>query len=296
MDQRNLLMHQTMLADRVRLDAYDKALSEVVRPGSVVADVGAVALPLTALALRHGAARVYAIEADPQLAAVAEHIVKASSWSDRVTIVSGDAWRIRLPEQVDVIVAELMGNLGPEEDMDLLIRAVARHDLRPGGVVIPQRLVTYLALIEFADEGWGVWRDGYLDMRLDVVQEHAESAAQLHFFQQPPVVLGPPVALLDSAEGANTVRAGQLAWLPIDRPGRLHAVAGYFHATLLPSLTLSNFPSYPGCNWAVWVYPLRHTPVGPGDAVRARVRPMTSQRIVTDWRLDCQLVRRSKEQ
>jgi protein arginine N-methyltransferase 1 len=282
MDQRNLVMHQVMLGDRIRLDAYDKALSEVVTPGAVVADVGAGTLALTALALRHGAGHVYAVEADPQLAAIAERIVEASGWSDRVTVVEGDARVVRLPQKVDVIVAELMGNLGPEEDMSRLLQVFARRQLRPGGVIVPQRLVTEFAPIQLDDEGWGVWRDGFLDMRLDVVQEYVENAAQLHFFTQPPTVLGEPVAF---------VRPDRALRLTIDRPGCLHAVAGYFVATLVPGVTLTNFPSYPGCNWAVWVWPVRHTVVDPGDAIGVRVRLPAHGRIVTDWRLDCALLR-----
>jgi protein arginine N-methyltransferase 1 len=296
MDQRNLLMHQVMLGDRVRLDAYDKAMAEVMSTGAVVADIGAGTLPLTALALRRGAARVYAVEADPQLAAVAARIIQASGWTDRVTLVAGDARTVRLPERVDVVVAELMGNLGPEEDMSRLLRIVTRRNLRrPGGAVIPQRLVTYLAPVEFGDEGWGVWRDGFLDMALSVVQEHVEPAAQLHFFQNPPVVLGPPVPLVDSATGAGTPHPGQTVRLEIARPGRLQAVVGYFTATLAPGVTLSNFPSYPGCNWAVWVWPVRHTRVAAGDKVRIRVTPPAQSRLVTDWRLDCQLARATEE-
>jgi enediyne biosynthesis protein CalE3 len=296
MDQRNLLMHQVMLGDRIRLDAYDKAMAEVMSTGAVVADIGAGTLPLTALALRHGAARVYAVEADPQLAAMADRIIQASGWTDRVTLVPGDARTVRLPERVDVVVAELMGNLGPEEDMSRLLRTVARRSLRrPGGTVIPERLVTYLAPVEFGDEGWGVWRDGFLDMALSVVQEHVTPAAQLHFFQQPPVVLGPAVPLADSAAGDGAFRPGQAVRLEVARPGRLQAVVGYFSATLAPGVTLSNFPSYPGCNWAVWVWPVRHTPVAAGDTVRVRLSPPPHSRLVTDWRLDCQLARATKE-
>ena len=167
MDQRNLLMHQVMLADRVRLDSYEKALAQVVAPGAVVADVGAGTLALTALALRHGAGHVYAVEADPQLVALADQIIEANGWTGRVTLVAGDARLVPLPGKVDVIVAELMGNLGPEEDMSRILRLLRRRYLRPGGVVVPRRLVTYAAAVQFDDEGWGVWRDGFLDMRLE---------------------------------------------------------------------------------------------------------------------------------
>jgi protein arginine N-methyltransferase 1 len=294
MDQRNLLMHQVMLGDRVRLEAYDKALSQVVTPGAVVADVGAGTLALTALALRHGAGHVYAIEGDPQLAALAERLIEANGWTGSVTLVAGDARVVRLPRKVDVIVAELMGNLGPEEDMSRILRLLARRSLRPGGVVVPERLETYLAPVEFDDEGWGVWRDGFLGMRLDAVQEYVESAAQLHFFNRMPVVLGDAVVIADSAEGNGVPRSGRTPRIAVERSGSLQAIVGYFNATLAPGITLSNFPSYPGCNWAVWVWPVRHTPVDPGDGIQVLLRVPQGGRVVTDWRLDCQLLRKEE--
>jgi len=292
MDQRNLLMHQVMLGDRVRLDAYDKALSQVVRPGAVVADVGAGTLPLTALALRHGASQVYAVEADPQLAALGASLIKANGWTGRVTLVAGDARSVSMPSKFDVIVTELMGNLGPEEDMTRILHVFARRYLRPGGVVVPRQLVTYLAPVQFDDEGWGVWRDGFLDMRLDVIQQLVEPGAQLHFFTRMPTVLGEPVVLTDSANGSGASLRSRALRLKIGQAGCLHAVAGYFDATLVPGVSLSNFPSYPGCNWAVWIWPVRHTAVAPGDEIHLRVQIPETGRVVTDWRLDCRMLRK----
>lgn len=281
-----------MLGDRTRIEAYDKALAHAVRPGAVVADVGAGTLALSALALRHGAGHVYAIEADPQTAAVAAAIAEASGWDDRVTVVHGDARTVRLPREVDVVVAELMGNLGPEEDMARLLRIVARRSLAPGGVVVPRRLVTSLVPVQLHDEGWGVWRDGFLDMRLDVVQQYVRQEAQLHFFTRAPALLGDPVVLADSAARDRGARLARSVTLPLTRTGHLHAVVGYFEAELASGVKLSNFPSYPGCNWAVWVWPLPHAAVRAGDAVRVRVHVPPGERVVDDWRLDCLLARK----
>lgn len=293
MDQRHLLMHQAMLSDRPRLEAYDKALAATVQPGAVVADVGAGALALTALALRHGAGHVYAVEADPEMVPVAARLVEENDWTGRVTVVAGDARQVRLPVKADVIVCELIGNLGPEEDMTRILHSFARRNLRPGGAVVPERLVASLAPIELDQEGWGIWRAGFLDMRLDAVQDMVEPAAQLHFFSHEPVLLGAPQPLADSAAGEHVVKNGRTVRLTVDRPGTLHAIAGFFTATLTPGNTLTNMPSYPGCNWAVWVWPLRHTPVAGGETVEARVvRPGDAHfRDVTRWRLDCRLGR-----
>ncbi|MBF6331900.1 50S ribosomal protein L11 methyltransferase [Nocardia transvalensis] len=282
MDQLVLLMHQVMLSDRPRVNAYDQALKQAVEPGSVVIDVGAGTLALSLLALKHGAGHVYAIEADPEVAAVAERIIAINDVKEQLTLIQGDARAVRLPRKADVIVSEMMGNLGPEENMMRVLDTVARKNLRPNGRIIPRELTTTLAAIEFDDEGWGMWGRDFHGYRLDVVQEFAEPRAQLHFFQREPRLLSDAVPISDRM------------CLSITRPGNLHAVMGFFTADLIDGVSLSNFPSYQGCNWAVWIWPLRHTPVTDGDAVRVTVyRPSDSarSRVVTDWRLDCAISR-----
>jgi SAM-dependent methyltransferase len=294
MDQRLLLMHQAMLGDRPRLEAYDRALEQAVGTGDVVADVGAGALVLSMLALRHGAEHVYAIEADPRMAELAAAIAEQNDLKGRLTVVQGDARKVRLPVQADVLVSEMMGNLGPEEQMMEVLGAFARRNLRPGGRVVPQRLVTELAAIQFDGEGWGLWDEDVLGYRLDAVQERAEPAAQLHFFQRMPTLLSEPAPVTDQRVGSGSPRARRTRDLLITGPGRLHAVMGYFTATLMPGVTLSNFPSYPGCNWAVWISPLRHTPVSPGDVLQVELHRPDEVRDATSWRLTCGIRRQGR--
>lgn len=294
-DQRLLLMHQTMLADAPRLRAYDEALEQAVDPGDVVVDVGAGTLVLSLLALRHGAGHVYAVEADPRMATVAARIIEANDLKDRLTLVAADARTLRLPRPADVLVSEMMGNLGPEEEMAEVLGVVARRVLRPGGRVVPRRLTTQLAAIEFDNEGWGLWGADFLGHRFDVVQELVEPQAHLHFFQRPPKLLSNPAPIADQALGrAGSARPRPSQRLRIVSPGTLHAVVGFFTADMADGVELSNFPSYPGCNWAVWIWPLRHTRVAEGDELRVdlhRPRGGTGTRLATDWRLDCGIVR-----
>lgn len=294
-DQRLLLMHQVMLGDRPRLQAYAHALEQAVTPDDVVIDVGAGTLALSLLALHHGAGHVYAIEADPQLAEVAERVIAANDLAGRVTLIQGDARAVRLPERADVVVAELMGNLGPEEAMAEVVTAVARRNLRPQGRVVPSRLRTWLAPIALDSEGWGLWRDDFYGYRLDVVAECVGPEAHLHFFQREPVLLAGPVAVIDSTLCGARVGPPRLAKVRATRSGRLDAVLGYFSADL-GDLTLTNFPSYPGCNWAVWIWPLRHTTVEAGDEIRMELHaPARGKvRLATQWRLDCRINRRGR--
>jgi protein arginine N-methyltransferase 1 len=55
-------VHADMIFDRERVGKYWKAISTVVRPGCVVADIGTGTGILAFLALRAGASHVHAIE------------------------------------------------------------------------------------------------------------------------------------------------------------------------------------------------------------------------------------------
>ncbi|OOC53342.1 MULTISPECIES: methyltransferase domain-containing protein [Nocardiopsis] len=292
MDSRTLLMHQVMLSDGRRLDAYDRALREEITPGDVVADLGAGTLALSLLALRHGAGHVFAVEGDPATAALAARIAEGNGLGDRLTVIQGDARSVRLPVPADVVVGELMGNLGPEEEMPETFARFAEANLAKGGRCVPRALTTELAAIQFDGEGWGIWSDGFLGHSLAVVQEHAVPAAQLHFFQRDPVLLSAPVPAAESELGAKGPSSlGETHELTVVRPGRLHAIMGSFTAAFTPDVSLSNFPSYPGCNWGVWIWPLRHTAVSEGDVLRVRMHRPDTVRDVMEWRMDCRIVR-----
>jgi enediyne biosynthesis protein CalE3 len=284
MDRQLLLMHQAMLGDGARLSAYAKAIELAVRPGDVVADLGCGLLPLTFMALDAGARHVYSIEADPQTAAVARDLVTDNGLGDQVTVVEGDAARLATPEPVDVAVGELLGNLGPEEDGQRIMAAFAARNLRPGGKVIPGAVETLLAPAEFDGEGWGLWSQ-FNRWNLSAVQRHAPQAPHLHFPQREVRLLGKPQRLTEADGSFEPMRIG------VDTPGMLHGLVGFFSADLGGGVTLSNFPVYPGCNWAPWVWPLKHTLVSPGDQIEATMIAGVPRRDASNWALRCGLRR-----
>src|SRR5205085_7723988 len=79
--------HFEMLNDRERNDAFDAAISRVVRPGDLVLDIGTCAGLLALLAARYGAERVVSCEGVEQVADVAEQVAARNGFGDRISIV-----------------------------------------------------------------------------------------------------------------------------------------------------------------------------------------------------------------
>ena len=75
-----------MIADRVRVEAYSRALRAAIRPGSVVLDIGTGPGILAVLACRFGAGRVFAIEANPVIQ-LAREIAAANRCADKIEFI-----------------------------------------------------------------------------------------------------------------------------------------------------------------------------------------------------------------
>lgn len=136
-----------MLTDPVRGPAYLAAVRETVRPGAVVADIGAGPGMLGVYAATLGARRVFLVEPDPSVNA-AMALAEENGVADRIEIIRAPSTEIELPELADVIISDLRGVM-PFHGQHLPSAADMRARLlAPGGVCIPRRDVVMTALIE----------------------------------------------------------------------------------------------------------------------------------------------------
>ena len=141
-----LEVHRTMICDRVRTEAFERAINAVVRPGDVVLDVGAGSGILSLFAAQAGATRVYAVERTT-VAVLAQDLAEANGFGEVIEVIQGDLMDIDLPEKVDVIVSEWLGGFGIDEGM--LVPVIVARDrwLKPGGAMIPGSVTAWTALV-----------------------------------------------------------------------------------------------------------------------------------------------------
>jgi protein arginine N-methyltransferase 1 len=140
-------MFGRMISDSARFDAYAKAISRCVRPGSVVAEIGCGPAVLALLACRAGAKRVYAIEID-DIIDVARQVAAANGFAERIQFFQNDSRKVELPEQVDVIVSDIRGALPLFNGALSSLQDAKKRFLTPNGVMIPRRDVVKAAITE----------------------------------------------------------------------------------------------------------------------------------------------------
>jgi len=263
-----LNQHRLMLADPVRMDAYEAAITAQVRPGMRVLDLGTGTGILAMWAARAGA-EVIAVEPHAILH-VARRVAEANGLGDKIRFVHGDSRALTLEAPVDLILTECMGNFFVTDEMQPVLRDLPRH-LAQGGATIPRQISLYLGAATLP-----LWRE--LSFWDDPIGGFDYTEASPFAHQAAYVIACEPEFI--SAEPAQVARFALVeapdelcleATLPVTRAVTLHALVGWFDADLGGGITLTTAPGV-RTHWGQMAFPLPATAVRPGDAVEVTLR------------------------
>jgi protein arginine N-methyltransferase 1 len=263
----SLDLHVTLLNDRIRTRAFDRALAEVVRPGQVVADLGAGSGILGLLALKRGARRVYAVERHP-VAELARLLARENGMEDRLVVLRGASEEVRLPERADLVVSEMLGNAVFNEGLLELFRDARRRHLKPRGRMIPSS-VRVMAAPATTPERAGPWNYGVRLEGLRALARHVQWVPRR-------------ITLRGEARPIGEFEMGRDR-LPVEMQGRwwtrgAEGLALWFDAQLSPSVRLS---SLRGTHWGPTFFPATDPLRG---RFRARIRFQAAEEVT--WRFD----------
>jgi SAM-dependent methyltransferase len=259
--------HRRLLDDAARMDAFERALRRVVRPGDVVLDAGAGTGVLALIAARLGAARVHAVES-MAVAGVARELARANGLEGRVIVHEADLTRMEPVEPVDVVVSDYLGAFLADDAMLGAVEAAARW-LRPGGRIVPDRVTLHLAPLGAVGfpplDGLRAPRFG---VSLAPLLAHAIRRTYRGDFH-PHHLLGPAAVYAEYVAPARRAFDEEVR-LEIARAGRLRGLCGWFEARLAEGVTLATAPGTE-THWGQTFFPCDELAVEAGDTLAARV-------------------------
>ena len=251
----SLHFYGQMLADQPRMDGYIQALRHVVKPDSVVLDLGCGPGVFALLACKFGARRVYAVEPD-NVIGVAREAAVANGCADRIEFFESLSTEITLPEPATVIISDLRGVLPWfEQHIPSIIDARTRL-LASGGVLIPKRDILWAAVVEAPEQYEdliGPWHKFDLDLSAGtrlITNTFRKS------YLKPEQLLAEPVnwTTIDYYQVQNADVRADISWCAA-RNGTAHGVAVWFDSELADDISFSNHPANPKMIYGVGLFP-----------------------------------------
>ena len=242
----SLHFYGQMLADAPRMDAYGAALRHVIRPDSVVMDLGCGPGVFALLACKLGARRVYAVEPN-NVVGLAREAAAANGFVDRIEFFEKLSTEITLPEPATIIVSDLRGVLPFfEQNIQSIIDARTRL-LALGGVLISRRDILWAAVVEAPEQYAELVNPWQKQFDLDLsagIRFITNNWRKTHI--KPDQFLAEPVCwnTIDYYEVDDCDARAEISWRAA-RSGTAHGFAVWFDSELADDIRFSNHPAAP---------------------------------------------------
>jgi type I protein arginine methyltransferase len=264
-----------MIRDRIRMEAYEKALQQTITPDSVVIDIGTGTGIHALLACQFGARRVYAIEPASAIH-VARETAQANGYGDRIEFIQDLSTQVTLPEQADVIVSDLHGVLPWYTYHIPTILDARKRLLKPGGILLPQSDTVWGTVVEAPElyqEYVHPWQEKPYGLDISAglrvtTNYWGRGRASSEQFLAEPVSL----AIVDYTTVENPNLNVELTWTA-KRAGTAHGCMVWFDTTVAPGVHLTSAPDAPEISYGSAFFPwLQAVSLAADDTVSFNLR------------------------
>ena len=246
-----------MMTDQHRMVPLEAAIRRVVKLGHTVVDLGAGTGVLTFIALKAGAAHVYAIERS-SIIEVARRIARANGVDHRITFIQADARAVKPPQRVDGLIGDVRGILPLLEDNIDLFETVRGQWLKPGGYTVPVADEIIVAPVSATKPRAAI--DGWTRARPEADYEAGAEIASNAFLRtnfEPSDVLGEGQVLGGVRyDGTNPRKLVLKTSFAMSRAGTLTGLGMWFRGTLAPEISFDTSPSSPHSVYGQAFFPL----------------------------------------
>ena len=141
-------LHLAMIKDRVRTEAYRRAIENVVREDDVILDLGCGTGILSFFAAKKGCRKIYAIDSSDIIDAAAE-TAKKNNLTKHIKFIKENIYNFKTEEKIDVLIHEQIGNFLWDEDLISKISYIRDNFLKENGTLIPFKIDLYLAPVNY---------------------------------------------------------------------------------------------------------------------------------------------------
>lgn len=299
-------IHEQMIADKARVDAYHKAISTHVKEGDVVADLGTGTGILAMFAARRGAAKVYAID-HGEMIETAKQLARANN-IEQIEFLRLHSSKFMPTEKVDVVLHEQIGSRLFDENMIVNLVDLRDRVLRPGGRILPSRFALFFEPIALHEE----YQVPFLHQNTDVhgidfsslartergtdelaldasVQRNVLNREVSHLLATPEPIMLVDIETIDP-ENLPT----QLAFRKeVTASGQLDGFCLYFHVLFDESNLLSTSPLDRSTSWKITMIRVPIEALSIGDVLHCRLTIGAITNIAT-WRLHYSIERANR--
>ena len=267
--------HRTLIADRVRNQAFEAALRAVIKKGvTTVADIGTGTGLLALMAVKLGAREVFLYEA-AEVAGVAAKVLKANG-ARNCHLIPCHSTEMVDPPKVDVVVSETLGNYALEEHIIESLADAKKRFLKPGGVLIPRRLDQFVAPVISGrvQAEFDAWDATGFD--LSVAKAMSLNNIYVRTLAAKELLKAKVWDTVDLGTDGRSSRKGEASW-KLKAAASVYGFATWWSAELVPDIMLSTAPDAPRTHWEQLYFPLLQ-PIAAkaGDTIEVNLRSRTS--------------------
>lgn len=283
-----LLEHYHYLNDPTRSEAYRRAVSEIIKPGDVVVDLGAGTGIMGLLACEAGAAHVYSID-NGGIIELARQVASDNGLQDRITFIKGMSTQVDLPEKVDVVIADQVGYFGFGAGILQYFSDAKKRFLKPDGKMIPSRIDLCLAPVQCQKTYQEItfWKQAPAGFNFSRAHEFAVNNYYKTTFTTENIIGAPVTGISLDLYSATTASFKFDTTLVIQRDGILHGLGGWFSAQLSPAASMTNSPVAENpIQRSQLFFPLANpVEVVEGDRINVTLRALPATEVIS-WQVE----------
>ena len=259
-----------MLVDRVRVEAFQRALDQRLKPGDVVIDIGTGTGFWAMLCLQKGASKVYAVDPNPAVIA-AKKMAEANGMSDRIVFFRERSDRIEIPEKVDLMVSDLRGVTPLIQGHLKAVQDARERFLKPGGHQIGQKDTLFCKLVQnpqFHKKVTAVWTDNRFGLDLSAGLPYAVNSQKTYGPEhEEAATVTARLGEIDYRTHTDSRFDEQAQW-KLEEDLTVHGISMWFEAELADGITISTSPYLPRKERA-WIYGTMVWPLGEALELKA---------------------------